>query len=117
MNEEKIITTTEIKSEVERIAKELENKEFTPLELVNLKILLVRYQSAAIELKDVFIPKQESYMYANLAKTLCEKIDLIKKGEISMLHEIKRQHQQLIGQEKFNKLTKELRNKFNNIKN
>ena len=117
MNEEKIITTTEIKSEVERIAKELENNDFNALELVNLKMILIRYQSAAIELKDVFIPKQDAYMYTNLAKTLCEKIDLIKKSEISMLHEIKRQHQQLIGQEKFNKLTKELRNKYTNIKN
>lgn len=116
MKEEKIITTTEIKSEVERISKELENSQFEPLELVNLKMILIRYQSAAIELKDVFIPKQESYMYANLAKTLCEKIDLIKKGEVSMLHEIKREYQKLVGQEKFNQITKELRNKFNNIK-
>ena len=33
-----------------------------------------------------------------------------------MLHEIKREYQKLVGQEKFNKLTKELRNKYNNIK-
>ena len=117
MNEEKIITTTEIKSEVERIAKELDTKEFSVLEYSNLRIQLVRYQSAAIELKDVFIDKQESYLYSNLCKVLCEKIDVLKATEMNVLHEIKRQHRELIGREAFNKLTKELRNKYNNIKN
>lgn len=117
MDEEKIITPTEIKSEVERIAKELDTKEFSVLEYSNLKIELTRYQSAAIVLKDVFIPKQDSYLYSNLCKLLCEKIDVLKATEMNVLHEIKRQHRELIGREAFNQLTKELRNKYNNIKN